>query len=318
MAAPLDRTWYNTLIDDDGSGTTGTIWNKAAVDALMDSVDASLVNVIDKTGVPAVNQVPVFNDADTLRGGATLTHDTQTLIATCGNAAAPAIIGAKPSNVKSTTAVIAATAWSPSIQLNGKAGSVWHLGINDDLAGELVIGSTYGPGSGTAPLMRMTTDGYIVLTNGRLQFPAVANPTSEPSTLDDVRRGTFLPSFTGSGGASGQTYAVREGTYQKIGRMVVGQAYLVLQSVGTISGNLLLAGLPISVGATGGGATVGYWANMNVNAAGMICQLNAFSSSCGIYYIPPTGTANSFGNPMTQAQLITGSALMVSFAFVSG
>ena len=35
----LDRTWFNSLVDDDGSGSVGTIWNKAAVDSLMDAVD---------------------------------------------------------------------------------------------------------------------------------------------------------------------------------------------------------------------------------------------------------------------------------------
>ena len=40
---PLDRTWYNTLVDDDGSNTVGTLWNKAAVDSLMDAVDAALL-----------------------------------------------------------------------------------------------------------------------------------------------------------------------------------------------------------------------------------------------------------------------------------
>lgn len=39
----LDRTWYNTLVDDTlGPIPDGTIWNKAAVDALMDAVDAAL------------------------------------------------------------------------------------------------------------------------------------------------------------------------------------------------------------------------------------------------------------------------------------
>lgn len=41
----LDRTWYNSLIDDDGSGLTGSVWDKADVDALMDAVDAELVRV---------------------------------------------------------------------------------------------------------------------------------------------------------------------------------------------------------------------------------------------------------------------------------
>ena len=43
---PLDRTWYNTLVDDDGSNTVGTPWNKAAVDALMDAVDAALIETL--------------------------------------------------------------------------------------------------------------------------------------------------------------------------------------------------------------------------------------------------------------------------------
>lgn len=41
----LDRTWYNTLVDDDGSGLTGSVWDKADVDALMDAVDAELAPV---------------------------------------------------------------------------------------------------------------------------------------------------------------------------------------------------------------------------------------------------------------------------------
>jgi hypothetical protein len=38
----LDRTWYNTLVDDDGSGMTGSVWDKADVDSLMDAIDAEL------------------------------------------------------------------------------------------------------------------------------------------------------------------------------------------------------------------------------------------------------------------------------------
>jgi hypothetical protein len=39
----LDRTWYNSLVDDDGSGLTGSVWDKADVDALMDAVDDQLL-----------------------------------------------------------------------------------------------------------------------------------------------------------------------------------------------------------------------------------------------------------------------------------
>jgi len=43
---PVDRTWFNSLVDDDGSNTVGTLWNKAAVDGLLDSVDAELVDTV--------------------------------------------------------------------------------------------------------------------------------------------------------------------------------------------------------------------------------------------------------------------------------
>jgi len=38
----LDRTWYNTLVDDSGDGISGSVWDKADVDSLMDAVDAEL------------------------------------------------------------------------------------------------------------------------------------------------------------------------------------------------------------------------------------------------------------------------------------
>jgi hypothetical protein len=41
----LDRTWYNTLVDDDGSGVVGSVWDKADVDSLMDAIDAEIARL---------------------------------------------------------------------------------------------------------------------------------------------------------------------------------------------------------------------------------------------------------------------------------
>ena len=41
----LDRTWYNSLVDDDGSGLTGSVWDKADVDSLMDAIDAEFATI---------------------------------------------------------------------------------------------------------------------------------------------------------------------------------------------------------------------------------------------------------------------------------
>jgi hypothetical protein len=45
----LDRTWYNSLVDDDGSGLTGSIWDKADVNALMNTIDSEILRL--ETGV---------------------------------------------------------------------------------------------------------------------------------------------------------------------------------------------------------------------------------------------------------------------------
>lgn len=60
---PLDRTWFNNLVDDDGSGTLGTPWNKAQIKNDLDSVDACFSAFADYT--------PAFIGVST--GGSTIT-----------------------------------------------------------------------------------------------------------------------------------------------------------------------------------------------------------------------------------------------------
>jgi hypothetical protein len=40
---PLNRSWLSSLIDDDGSGSTGTVWNKSQVSQFHDVIDAGTV-----------------------------------------------------------------------------------------------------------------------------------------------------------------------------------------------------------------------------------------------------------------------------------
>ena len=41
----LDRTWYNALVDDDGSGLTGSVWDKADIANLLNSVDSEIARL---------------------------------------------------------------------------------------------------------------------------------------------------------------------------------------------------------------------------------------------------------------------------------
>jgi hypothetical protein len=55
----LDRTWYNTLVDDDGSGLTGSVWDKADVDSLMDVIDAELDGALNGASLYAVSDAAI-------------------------------------------------------------------------------------------------------------------------------------------------------------------------------------------------------------------------------------------------------------------
>ena len=58
----LDRTWFDALVNDDGSNTLGTNWNKARIAELLDSVDALLTGILSITGPLTVTQHAIFGD----------------------------------------------------------------------------------------------------------------------------------------------------------------------------------------------------------------------------------------------------------------
>jgi hypothetical protein len=62
----LDRTWYNTLVNDDGTNTVGSVWDKTDVDALMNAVDAEIVRLDGNT-----NQAGVHTPTIVSAGGGT-------------------------------------------------------------------------------------------------------------------------------------------------------------------------------------------------------------------------------------------------------
>jgi len=251
MAMPLDRTWYNTLIDDDGSGTTGTVWNKAAVDGLMDTVDATLVNVVDKTGGTSAGHVAVFNDADTLRSTAWLTHDGNTLTATAAAGSVAAVNAIKPVGTPPTASTLKLNGYSPSIEwLDKDFGTNWYAGINDDFSDAFEIGIG-GYSSAVPPTLRITKAlNEVVLPYGRLRFPTTQNASSDARTLDDYHEGLLTPTVIGTGGASGHTYSLQAGYFTKVGKLVIAEFGVALSVKGTVSGNLAIGGFPYPASGT--------------------------------------------------------------------
>jgi hypothetical protein len=80
--------------------------------------------------------------------------------------------------------------------------------------------------------------------NGQIAFPATANPSSNVNTLDDYEEGPWTPQLHGSGGFSGQSYAIQQGEYWKCGRRCFATGRLQLSVLGTLSGFILIGNLP--------------------------------------------------------------------------
>jgi len=280
MANPLDRTWYNGLVDDDGSGSVGTIWNKAAVDALMDAVDAALVPVVDKTGVPAVNLLAIFNDADTLK--------------------ATPNIGVDPSGGLKLD--------SPSyayVQLNDQSqptdSRLFRI-VNQAGSLRLMALSEVGALLGQLELKR---DGRLVPSTGQITFPTVQVPSADPSTLDAYKEVPWVPSWGGTTGNSGQTYTLQEATATRFGNRVVASGRILLATVGTLSGNLLLRGLPFPAS----GNTYNPGSLRWVNGGGFTLSASMISGIVGggttdiqMLYLPAGGAASYALMPVSAVQ----------------
>jgi hypothetical protein len=79
--------------------------------------------------------------------------------------------------------------------------------------------------------------------------------------LDDYEEGTFTPTLAFGGASVGITYAVNDGSYTKIGRLVTGRFILVLSSKGSSTGGAAIAGLPFTVGSSIGSAATQFASN---------------------------------------------------------
>jgi len=113
-------------------------------------------------------------------------------------------------------------------------------------------------GSGPAERARITSTGNVQIANGNLvfstagtgiDFSATANSsgTMTSELLSDYEEGTFTPSLTFGSGSTGITYAHRNGSYIKIGRVVIVRVGMLLSNKGSSTGTAVVSGLPFTV-----------------------------------------------------------------------
>src|SRR5262245_33435361 len=100
--------------------------------------------------------------------------------------------------------------------------------------------------SGTGSYLTLSLGGALSVEGGQVAFPATQNPSGGANVLDDYEEGTWTPTVTGSGGATGVTYTSQLGMYVKIGQKVLANFNVVLLNKGTITGSVQIVGLPFT------------------------------------------------------------------------
>lgn len=156
-------------------------------------------------------------------------------------------------------------------------------------------------------------DGLLRLPQGRLQFPAIANPSGDPRVLDDYEEGFWTPGIAFGGGTAGIAYGpATGGRFTKVGRLCVASGTLALTSKGSSSGAATIAGLPHPAlgGAIDGCCSIG-WVNGLSGISGAVGALLPAGSS----QLTLTHSNGGAMTALTDAHFSDGSELRFSVSY---
>lgn len=174
---------------------------------------------------------------------------------------------------------------------------------NDVMPGKLVFNTNSGSASPT-PRMEIGSNGALKLLAGcpGIDFSAIQTNSAGMSSemLDSYEEGTWTPSIGGN-----TTYNIQQGTYVRVGRLVMINYYISIDNHGTGSARTV-SGLPFTAAATTGGGAVAYFVNLQQN----ISYLSG--------YIYNGTTINFYGNATPDNNLSSSVSVFRGGAAVQG
>jgi hypothetical protein len=121
--------------------------------------------------------------------------------------------------------------------------------------------------------------------------------TGSANALEDYEEGTFTPNFTGASGGEA-SYSSREGSYTKVGRLVVAHVYISLSSKNTLSGSVQINNLPFTVSnlLTGtsveASGSVGYFAGLATSISSMVTFPMASTINSQFHFVSGTSSTD--------------------------
>lgn len=105
--------------------------------------------------------------------------------------------------------------------------------------------SILAKGSSGRYLQQGSSEPAWAVLEGNVAFPASQSASADANTLDDYEEGTWTPDLS-DGTNSDATQSTEFGNYTKIGRMVNVKFKLIISSLGSVSGELQINGLPFT------------------------------------------------------------------------
>jgi hypothetical protein len=141
----------------------------------------------------------------------------------------------------------------------------------------LAVTNTIGVG-GTAPSA----------SGAGITFPATQSASSDANTLDDYEEGTWTPNIdNGYNSANTVTYTAQNGTYTKIGRLVVAAFNIQINTWSGNAGPVFFGGLPFSMATTTDARFQGtvYLSGPNTPASTVTVTVGYGKMDNGSYYL---------------------------------
>jgi hypothetical protein len=122
--------------------------------------------------------------------------------------------------------------------------------LNGSTSGSITLESPAVSGTNTLTLPASTgtvllKDSNNIVSVSGVQFPATQSASADANTLDDYEEGTWTPVVAGGSTAGAGTYSSQEGTYTKIGNMVIVNCF-INWSAHTGTGSFTVTGLPFA------------------------------------------------------------------------
>jgi hypothetical protein len=152
-----------------------------------------------------------------------------------------------------------------------------------------------GEGTANVVVIAPGAAGQVLTSTGASTDPAFQ------ANVPSYDEGNWTPTVSGDGGGSGQTYAVQYGHYIKVGKCVTVWFNIGLSAKGTITGNVIVSGLPFVVNVYAIGAM--NWVSTATNWTTII---SLTGSGASLFYVrgAPTAATNSNNVNLTTADLL--------------